>query len=172
MSVQVSLSLGSNIDRTRNIRSAIDTLYEAFNVIAISPVYESEAVGFDGAPFYNLMVLIETTLSLSEVNKTLKVIEDQHGRVRTGPKFSSRTLDIDVVTYGDFVGELDGVELPRPELFYNAFVMLPMIDLLGSAIEPKTGKAYKALATTIRQGQRLAKIPFSFTQDKDEGLAV
>ncbi len=160
--MEVFLSVGSNIDRELNSRSAVIVLREAFGELTLSPVYESAAVGFDGDPFYNFVVRVETDCSISQVNALLKDIEDQHGRVRGGAKFSSRSLDIDVVTYGDYVGELEGVKLPRPELFYNAFVLLPMADLLGDQQEPKTGQTYDALKMQLPPNQTIARIEFDF----------
>lgn len=160
--MEVFLSVGSNINREQNSRSAVFGLREAFGQLTLSPVYESEAVGFDGDPFYNFVVRVETPFSITEVNAILKDIEDQHGRVRGGPKFSSRSLDIDVVTYDDFVGELEGVILPRPELFYNAFVLLPMADLLGDRQEPKTGQTYDQLKAQLPNRQTIARIEFEF----------
>ena len=161
--MEVFLSVGSNINREQNSRSAVSALRQSFGELLLSPVYESAAVGFDGAPFYNFVVRVETAASITRVNELLKEIEDQHGRQRGGPKFSSRSLDIDVVTYGEHVGELEGVKLPRPELFYNAFVLLPMADLLGERLEPKTGKTYSELRAELAPAQKIEKIEFDFS---------
>lgn len=158
---QACLSLGSNIDREANIRSALHALEQSFGALRVSPVYESEAVGFSGASFLNLVVCIETNLSLKELVEQLKNIEDQHGRERSGPKFSARSLDIDVVTFDSQVGVFSGVELPRPELFYNAFVLFPMADLLGDSIEAKTGQSYSALAQALEHNQKLWQVDLS-----------
>ena len=132
----VSLSLGSNIERYRHINRGLNALEAAFGTLQCSPVYESEAVGFDGNAFLNMIAAVETEHSLSDVIQILKGIEDQNGRDRQGPKFSPRTLDIDVVTYGDAAGELEGLEMPRPELFKNAFVALPLADIWPDRMVP------------------------------------
>lgn len=164
----VFLSLGSNINRELHIQYCLKRLKEVFGVIRCSPVYESEPVGFQGDCFYNLAVKVTTTLSLSELTATLKHIEDQSGRLRGGEKFSSRTLDIDVLTYGDKCGVYDGIELPRPELFYNAFVLLPMADLAPLDIEPKTQRSYAELwsvhQTEILKQQKLWQIEFEWPE--------
>ena len=126
---QVYLSLGSNIDREHNIRSGLDALEAVFGELEISPVYESEAVGFDGDAFFNLVVGIRTAMTVAELTTCLKDMERDHGRVRGEKKFSSRTLDIDILTYGDAVGIIDGVQLPRDEIFKHAFVLKPLVDL-------------------------------------------
>jgi len=159
---RVYLSVGSNINRAENIRSAVKALREHFGELSLSPVYESATVGFKGDPFYNFVVAIETDWSVTEVNRCLKAVEDSHGRDRSGPKFGSRSLDIDVVTYGTLVGEHEGVTLPRPELFYNAFVLLPMIDLIGESVEPKTGLKYHELEARLPAKQEIKRIEFDF----------
>lgn len=162
--IQVSLSLGSNIRRYYHINQGLDALTQAFGAVQCSPVYESAAVGFQGSPFLNLIAIIETNLPLGEVISRLKQIEDDNGRDRSGPKFSPRTLDIDVVTYGDAVGDVDGVELPRPELFKNAFVLLPLVDLWPDKKVPGRPQTYAELWQT--QGdttQQLQVVPFTRT---------
>lgn len=158
----VLLSLGSNIDRTKNITAALDSLNDLFGALTISSVYESEPVGFTGDCFFNLIVEIKTALSLQSLTEEVKLIEDQNGRLRTGPRFSARTLDIDIVTYGALQGLNFGIELPRPELYYNAFVLWPVAELLPSVIDTQTGKSYqelwRAMAETSKQ--KLWKVDF------------
>ena len=161
MLTKISLSLGSNIDRYRHINAGLTALESAFGEVRCSPVYESAAVGFNGSPFLNMIVIIETNQSLTDVISRLKAIEDNNGRDRTGPKFSARTLDIDVVTYGDAVGVIESVTLPRPELFKNAFVLLPLVDLWANERVPGKSMTYQALWE--QQGdktQRLHVVPF------------
>jgi len=141
----VFLSLGSNIDRQHNIGSGLDDLAAAFGELRLSPVYESEAVGFSGDAFYNLVVGIDTTLPVGELAALLRDIEKDHGRVRGEKKFSSRTLDIDILTYNDLTGEIDGVQLPRDEILKHAFVLKPLVDLAPDAFHPEIGKPYRQL---------------------------
>lgn len=142
---RVYLSLGSNIDRHKHIRNALHELSALFGQLLLSQVYESEAVGFEGDPFYNLVVGLDTEFSIGELQAQIKRIEDDNGRVRGGPKFSSRTLDIDILTYCDFAGEEDGVVLPRDEITKNAFVLLPLSEIAGDEIHPELDKSYKTL---------------------------
>jgi len=160
----VFLSLGSNIDRTKNITAALDSLGRLFGELRISSVYESESVGFSGDCFFNLVVGVKTELSLQELSIEVKKIEDQNGRLRTGPRFSSRTLDIDIITYGSLLGEFTGIELPRPELYYNAFVLWPMAELVPDIIDGKTGKTYKGLWEIMTQenSQKIWRVDFSW----------
>ena len=142
---RVYLSLGSNINRHHYIRVALDTLRQVFGELVVSPVYESEAVGFDGDNFYNLVVGLHTGSSVGELQRKIKAIEDENGRVRGGPKFSSRTLDIDILTYDDCVGVIDGVALPRDEIVHNAFVLWPLADVAGTELHPQLQRSYGEL---------------------------
>ena len=139
---RVYLGLGSNIDRERNIRAALHALEAAFEPLLISPVYESESVGFAGSNFYNLVVGIDTDLSVGELAAFLHGIEDANGRVRGGPKFAPRTLDIDILTYGNACGEIDGVQLPRDEILKNAFVLRPLADIAPNDRHPETVRTF------------------------------
>lgn len=141
----IYLSLGSNVDRHNNIAAALDALAGLFGELQISSVYESKSVGFDGSNFFNLVVGADTTLSITELSETLKRIEDNNGRKRNGPKFSPRTLDIDILTYGDFVGVESGIELPRAEITKNAFVLLPLAEIAPQVLHPQLQKTYRDL---------------------------
>lgn len=152
------LSIGSNIDKEQNIRSCLSHLHNAFGELALSSVYESEAVGFEGSNFYNLVAAIETDISLTELSRSLKAMEDAHDRDRSGPKFSGRTLDIDIICFDSLVGIHEGIELPRPELYFNAFVLLPMAELVPEKHDPKTGKSYEALWQEMGTDQKLWKV--------------
>lgn len=139
---RVYLGLGSNIDREKNLRGAVRALEEHFGDVLISPVYESEAVGFEGDPFYNLVVAIDTDKPVGELAAELRAIEEAWGRDRLAPKFSSRTLDIDILTWGNACGEIDGVSLPRDEILKHAFVLKPLADLAGNDRHPETIRPY------------------------------
>jgi 2-amino-4-hydroxy-6-hydroxymethyldihydropteridine diphosphokinase len=142
---QVYLSLGSNINRHRHILAALDALADVFGRLQISSVYESKSVGFDGSNFFNLVVGVETDLTIQALSDCLKKIEDDNGRCRQGPKFSPRTLDIDILTYDDFVGVENGVELPRAEITKNAFVLLPLAELAAQQKHPQLAQTYGEL---------------------------
>lgn len=139
---RVYLGVGSNIDREKNIRGALRALEERYGDILISPVYESDAVGFEGDPFYNLVVAIDTDKTVGELAAELRAIEEAWGRDRRSPKFSSRTLDIDILTWGNACGEVEGVNLPRDEILKYAFVLKPLADLAGNDRHPETIRAY------------------------------
>lgn len=145
----ILLSIGSNIQPQENIRSGILALKNVFGQIECSPIYESEAVGFSGDNFLNLVVALHTGLTVSQLSTVLRDIENAHGRNRAEPKFSSRTLDIDILTYDNYVGEYEGVVLPRKEILKNAFVLLPMADIVPDVRHPVADRTYGQLWHTF-----------------------
>lgn len=142
---QVLLSLGSSIEREKNIGCCMQVLRAEFAQVESSIVYESESVGFKGRHFFNSVVLLHTGLSVKALSVRLREIEDEHGRDRTAPKFSARTLDIDILTYDECVGVVDGVVLPRKEILFNAFVLRPLADLVPNKLHPVVKTTYRDL---------------------------
>jgi len=139
------LSLGSNLEPEKHLRAALSELRARFGDIVVSPVYRCKAVGFDGPDFLNLAVAIDTDLDPAALNDWLHALEDRHGRRREVPRFSSRTLDVDIVLYDDLVLNGEGhLELPRPEL-KHAFVLRPLADIAPEARHPISGKTMAAL---------------------------
>ncbi len=158
----LALSLGSNINPRRNIQACLELLQTEFGPLQISQVYESEAVGFDGANFMNLAAVLNCDMPLANIQAQLKDIENQLGRDRKQPRFSGRTMDVDILLYGDSEGEECGLTLPRPEITENAFVLLPLSELLPDTIHKPSGKTYAALWQQYdKSKQKLWPIVFS-----------
>lgn len=151
---EVFLSIGSNIDRQKNIQACLKALQEAFGVIMLSTIYESEAVGFTGDNFYNMVVKINTDKSVGALLSKLHMIENVNGRVRGGERFSARTLDIDILTYADICGVIDGVQLPRDEILVNAFVLLPLAEIAPTTLHPCVKKTYQLLWDEFDKGSQ------------------
>ena len=162
----VYVSIGSNIDRERHITQALDALAEQFGELGLSSIYESEAVGFDGDAFYNLVARFDTALSVGELSQALRTIEAANGRSRAGAKFSSRTLDIDILTCGEQTGEIDGIKLPRAEILQNAFVLLPLAELAPDLSHPVNGQTYGALWAAYDRDQKLWPVDFSWREQR------
>ncbi len=161
--VQIYLSLGSNVERHKHLIAGLDALAALCGEMQISSVYESKSIGFDGSNFFNLVVGAQTHLTIGELSETLKKIEDANGRKRSGPKFSPRTLDIDILTYGDFVGEESGVSLPRAEITQNAFVLLPLAEIAAEQLHPHWRQSYGDLWRAYDQSsQQLWPIDFEW----------
>ena len=161
----IYLSLGSNIEPQKNICAALDELRATFGDLDISSVYESEAVGFKGQNFYNLVVGIETDMPVAEISKRMKQIEGSNGRDRSAPRFSARSLDIDILTVDDIVGHHGGIDLPRDEVLKNAFVLQPMAQIAQDKSHPVTGKSYGLHWREFdKKSQKLCPIAFQWDQ--------
>jgi len=137
------LSLGSNIDPARNLCAAVEALRERFGAVALSPVYRSPAVGFDGADFLNAAAAIDSDLTPAALAGWLREQEARQGRRRGEARYASRPIDLDLLLYGDEVSEMP--PLPRPELATDAFVLRPMADLAPTLRHPLLGLDLAAL---------------------------
>jgi len=160
---RIYVSLGSNIDRERNTRAGVSALGEKFGELVLSSVYESESVGFDGDAFYNMVVACDVTDDVFSVNQVLRDIEDDNGRNRSGPKFSSRTLDLDLLLYDDLIINENGLKLPREEILYNAFVLWPLAEVVPELTHPEAGKSYADLWQAFdKSKENIQPIEFTF----------
>ena len=130
------LGLGSNVNADTHIRAGIGQLKEKFKNIKLSPAYKSTAIGFDGDDFINLVARIETDMQPLELLQYLRDLEDRYNRNRDAPKFSDRTLDIDILLYDDLVLLSPVLELPRAEILKFAHVLKPLADLEPGLIHP------------------------------------
>lgn len=142
---RVSISLGSNINAEQNIRLAVKALREHFGQLDISPVYQTAAVGFEGDDFLNLVVCFDSEGDVFEVAARLKLIEDELGRDRSQPRFSARSIDLDLLTFDDLVMDERGVQIPRHEILQNAFVLKPLSDICAELRHPLLECSYRQL---------------------------
>ena len=138
---QVYVSVGSNLDRERNIATALQVLTDRYGELQQSSVYESAAVGFDSAPFYNLVLGFSTQESPRVIQDQLHAIEDRCGRQRTAT-LSARTLDLDLLLYDDLVLVDGKLLLPREDINRYAFVLGPLAEIAGTARHPVTAVSY------------------------------
>jgi 2-amino-4-hydroxy-6-hydroxymethyldihydropteridine diphosphokinase len=142
---RVYVSIGSNIDREQHVPAAVRALWKRFGELLVSRVYESPAVGFAGPPFYNLVVGFDTDERPEAIAEDLRAIEIRAGRQRQTDKFAPRTLDLDLLLYGERVSRVNGLELPRDEILRYAFVLAPLAELAGSHRHPVTGERFADL---------------------------
>ena len=149
MKSKAYVSVGSNVDRERNVLHAIDLLRERFGELELSSVYETEAVGFDGEPFFNLIVAFETDIQPSAIVAELHTIERCCGRARDTKRFGPRTLDLDLVVLGDRIVRENGLVLPRREVSTQAFVLCPLAEIAGECAHPVSGETFAAMWARI-----------------------
>ena len=145
MNAIVYVGLGSNVERDRNIRLAINEMRTAFGELRLSPVYESASVGFDGSDFLNLVAGFETERDAYVVVQELHAMEDRLGRDRSKPRFSPRSIDLDILTYDELVIDEPGIQIPRHEILQNAFVLKPLCDIAPDDQHPVSKQTYQKL---------------------------
>lgn len=156
------ISIGSNQDRERCIRGAVHALRKRFGRLILSSIYESEAVGFDGQPFFNLVTGCDSSEPVSALLTALQSIEDNFGRVRGPHRFAPRTLDLDLLTYGDLTGTIGGYTLPRDEILDHAFVLGPLAEVAAQEFHPAVGHRYGELWQAFeKSAQPLRPIAFA-----------
>lgn len=168
----VYLSLGSNIEPARHLRDAVAALRGTFGEVALSPLYRTRAVGFEGADFLNAAARIETAMTPRDLNSWLHDLEADQGRRRGAdiPRFSSRTLDIDIVLYDDRVMEGEGhLQLPRAELIEQAFVLKPMVDLAPDLVHPVTCRTLAAIWRDFEGDDMLQPVDWQESGKPDRG---
>jgi 2-amino-4-hydroxy-6-hydroxymethyldihydropteridine diphosphokinase len=144
---QCFISVGSNIDKTKNIKAGLNSLRATFGELTISPIYETGAVGFAGDNFYNLVVGFESDLSAHDVFKKLRELEFLHGRLSTSQKFSPRSLDLDLLLYGDVIIDDGTLKLPRADIEIYTFVLQPLADIAPELLHPILQKSYREMWT-------------------------
>lgn len=154
---EVFIGLGSNINAENNMCSALQALTQLFDVQSISSLYESEAIGFDGPPFLNCVMVLHTALGVRELQQQLQQLERGHGAIQGAPKLSSRLLDIDILLYDQCVGDIEGVILPREEMTINAFVLWPMAEIAPLRCHPLLQQTYQDLWNNFDKKSQVIK---------------
>lgn len=157
---QVYLGLGSNIERNTHLQAGLNALAGFLVDVRCSAVFESQPVGIKSGPFFNLVVSAYTDLPLMELDRRLKFIEADNGRY--APDRKGLPLDIDVLLYGDQVGNFDGLVLPRAEILKNAFVLWPLALLVPDSLHPAEQRSFAALWQAAQIEQQLHPVAFQW----------
>ena len=155
-SVRVYVSAGSNIEPRANLVAACAALKERYPDLELSPLYESPAEGFSGPPFLNLVVSFQTNETPEEILEALAQREALAGRDRSAGKFASRTLDLDLLLYGDRVDE--ALKLPHPDIERYAFVLKPLADLTPDLRHPGAGVTIAELWQSFSGTRQLGEV--------------
>jgi 2-amino-4-hydroxy-6-hydroxymethyldihydropteridine diphosphokinase len=141
---QVYISLGSNINREHYVEQGLNALATEFGQLTLSSLFESESIGFDGDPFYNMVIALATSKSIEQVVQLLRDIEFANGRTLDAKKFSPRTLDLDLLLFDDFILSTPA-QIPRDEITKNAFVLWPLAEVAASLEQPREKLTYQQL---------------------------
>jgi len=136
---RVFVAAGSNVRPRHYLRRAIAALRTAYPDLRVSTAYSNVAVGFEGANFINLVVAFDTDEPLATVLARLHEVENACDRPRDAPKWAARSMDLDVLLYGDLVGEFPGATLPRPDLLKRPYMLGPIAELAPGLVHPTAG---------------------------------
>lgn len=160
---RVYVGIGSNIDRDKHIRACVRLLTDAYGTLYLSTVYESPAYGFKGDNFYNLVAGFDTTIDLQSLATRLRDIEHACGREWYEGRFMPRTMDVDLLLYGDLVRHDDKYDLPRKDILQYAFVLCPLAEISAAGRHPELGRTYANLWQEFAvDKQQLQPVRFSF----------
>ncbi len=135
------IGMGSNLEPERNLREALRQLASAVRVVQISTVFETEPIGRpEQASYYNCVAAVETALAPLDLKQdVLRGIENRLGRVRGDDRYAARTIDLDLLLYGDLVVNEAGIEIPDPDILLRPFLAQGLAELAPDIVLPDTG---------------------------------
>lgn len=137
---RVYVALGSNVEPERHIAMAVQALRRRFGALTLSPIYRNRAIGFEGEDFLNAVTGFDSTLTVPDLKAVLDEVEQHCGRQRGAARFAPRTLDLDLLLYGDTVDA--AAKLPRSEVLEYDFMLKPLTDIAAAERHPQTGRSY------------------------------
>ncbi len=157
------ISIGSNIDRDKHITAGLLALEQQFGKLIISSLYESEPVGFSGENFYNLVVGFDSESDVNRVAQQLRQIEIANGRTPDSKKFSARTLDLDLILYGNLIINDGKLQIPRNEIERYLFVLEPLAEIAPTLKHPVHNLSYSDLWQKMdKTNTKQRRIPYLF----------
>jgi 2-amino-4-hydroxy-6-hydroxymethyldihydropteridine diphosphokinase len=139
------VAAGSNVEPVANLHRALDVLARHYPSLRCSRAYRNAAVGFEGDDFVNLVVAFDTDDDVRTVLARLHEAEAACGRARNAPKWAPRSMDLDVLLYGDTVADEPGLVLPRPDLVRRAYMLGPIAELAPDLVHPTLGATMREL---------------------------
>jgi 2-amino-4-hydroxy-6-hydroxymethyldihydropteridine diphosphokinase len=155
---QVLVAAGSNVEPRANLRRALDALARHYPRLRCSTAYRNAAVGFEGEDFINLVVGFDTDDTVAEVLGHLHEAEALCGRARHAPKWAPRSMDLDILLYGDRTCDEPGLVLPRPDLLRRAYMLGPAAEIAPGTVHPTLGITLAELWRDFEPGQQHALV--------------
>ena len=146
----VYVAAGSNVAPIDNLRRALDVLDRHFAPLTVSRAYANAAVGFEGDDFINLVVGFRTGLTVHQVIERLHEAEAACGRERLAPKWAPRSMDLDILLFGDTVCSEPGLTLPRPDLLKRPYMLGPAAEIAPETVHPTERRTLGALWRDMR----------------------
>ncbi|HEV2229619.1 MAG TPA: 2-amino-4-hydroxy-6-hydroxymethyldihydropteridine diphosphokinase [Steroidobacteraceae bacterium] len=157
---EVYVAAGSNVEPERRMQQAVAELAREFPGARFSSWYRNRAAGFEGDDFINLVAGFGTALPAHALLERLHAIEERCGRPRDAPRWAPRSMDLDVLLYGDLVCEEPGLKLPRPDLLERAYMLGPLAELAPQLMHPTAGLSVGELWRRFdRQAHPLERLP-------------
>ncbi|MBR9790010.1 MAG: 2-amino-4-hydroxy-6-hydroxymethyldihydropteridine diphosphokinase [Vibrionaceae bacterium] len=154
------IGVGTNIDREQHAKVAYKELQQLGEDLLVSPIYECEPIGFSSQNFYNFVIALRTTLSLEELSRCLREIEFKWGREENAQKYQDRTLDLDIVLFGEIISK-QKPELPRSDIYKYPFVTKPLYDLEPHLVIPGDGRTVADVWYAMQPVDSLKPVSFS-----------
>ncbi|MCF7483194.1 2-amino-4-hydroxy-6-hydroxymethyldihydropteridine diphosphokinase [Vibrio sp. J1-1] len=154
------IGVGTNIDRKQHAKVAYNELQQLGEDLLVSPIYECEPIGFSSQNFYNFVIALRTTLSLEELSRCLREIEFKWGREENAQKYQDRTLDLDIVLFGEIISK-QKPELPRSDIYKYPFVTKPLYDLKPHLVIPGDGRTVADVWYAMQPVDSLKPVSFS-----------
>ena len=137
---QVFVAAGSNVEPERHLEMAVRELERQFPGVRFSSWYRNRAVGFEGEDFINFVAGFPTELPVAELLARLHAIEALCGRPREALRWAPRSMDLDVLLYGDLVCQEAHLKLPRPDLVKRAYMLGPLAEIAPDLVHPTEGR--------------------------------
>ena len=158
MAERAYVGIGSNIRPERHVPRALGLLRTEFGDVRESSVYECPPLGFEGEAFHNLVVSFDTDLGVDALVVRLRGIEDACGRLRGAADSPSRTLDLDLLLYGEIMSASNGIELPRGDVLSYAFVLAPLAEIAPAVKHPVAQRTFAELWSEFEPTHAMRRI--------------